>query len=314
MKKEIAVIFVTTGIICAIFALNAKNSYDIVEVDTILVEKKTIINQIIASGNIEEKNKSYVSINQNGVVQTVNFSVGDSIAKGDEILTIKTTDLQLNQSGSSIIDLIENKSITILDTSSIGELKIISNVNGVITSIPSVANESIISGVPFLSICDEDNLVVRVSISEKNIKEAQVKQDVFITGESFDGTIFGEISQIMPYATASLDILNSTTTVEVEAIVELGVVPSDIIVGCSVEAKITIDEKKDALTIPFDVIYQENMQEYVYILEDNTISKREITTGYEVAERVEVLSGLQDGEIVVSTKGVFEGQVVLDEQ
>lgn len=314
MKKEIKLILSIFGVILLFFAYKSQKTENIVAVDTVFAEKTSIINQIVANGNIEEQNKSYISINQNGIVENIFFSVGDSVKKGDVVLTIKTNDLQLNQSVNSVIDLIGNKNITILDTKNSGEIEIISNVNGVITSIPSVSNESIVSGVPFLSICDQDNLIARVSISEKNIKEAKVGQSVLMTGDSFNGFIHGKITQIMPYTTTNLDILSGNNTVLVEAIIEFENYKKDIIVGCSIEAKITIDEKINAITVPFYAIFQENTQEYVYILENNVVFKQEITTGYEVFDKIEVLSGLEGDEILVVSENVFEGQVVTHEQ
>lgn len=314
MKRQIKIIIAITVIICLIFYKNSENSEDIMTVDIISAEKTSIINQIIAKGNIEEQNKSYVSINQNGVVEKINFALGDKVSKGDVILKIKTNNLQSNHSNTSIIDLIDNKNITILDTKNLGEIEIISNVDGIITAIPSVENESILSGVPFLSICNLENLIARVEISEKNIKQTKVGQDVILTGDAFYGNIYGEIIQIMPYVTTNFDILSNSSTVLVEALVKLKNLKSDIIVGCSVEGKITIDEKKEAITVPYDAIYQEKLQEYVYIVQENIVIKREITTGYEILDKVEVLNGLSSGDKIITTKGVFEGQLVNYEQ
>lgn len=307
MKKELIVILLTTGIICLLFVANSKNTEDIMAVDTSFVAKTTIVNQVIAKGNIEEQTKSYVSINQNGVVNKLNFSLGDSVKKGDEIMTIRTNETDSNQVNNSIIDLVSNKNITILDTSNHGEIKIISNVNGVITSIPSVAQESIFSGVPFLSVCNFENLVARVSISEKNIQEVSLNQTVLLTGDSFSGIIYGKVSQIMPYATANYDFLNNSSSVTIEVIVDIENLSKEIIVGCSVEAKIYVSEKKDALIIPFNAIFQEDYKEYVYVLKENQVFKREITTGYEVLENIEVLSGLKFDEEIITSKEILQG-------
>lgn len=310
MKIKIKLLIATTVIICLLFVANAKNTEDIISVDTHVVEKTTIINQIIANGNIEEKSKSYISINQNGTVKKIFYSKGDKVSQGDILLTIETNDKQSNSANNSIIDLIDNKNVTILDTTNVGEIEVISNVDGIVTQIPTVTGEAILSGIPFLSLCDTDNLVATISISEKNIKDTQIGQSVILTGDSFDGSIFGKISQIMPYTTASLDILSGTSNVSVEAIVELDFLMQDIIVGCSVQAKITTEHKNNAITIPLESISQENKQEYVYLLVENHAVKQEITTGYEVYDEVEVLSGLKEGDIIIKSSNVFDGQEV----
>lgn len=314
MKKGFKLILILMCVIFVYLSSKSNENENKLMVDTILPQEMNIINQVIAKGYIEEISKSYVSINQNGIVQNAYYSVGEAVSKGDVIMTIKTTENNQNQANNTVIDLISNKNITILDTKSYGEIHIISNVDGIITSISSVANESILSGIPFLSVCDTNNLVARISVSEKNIKEAEVGQNVSISGDSFDGIIYGQIEQIMPYTTASFDILNNSSVVQVEVIASLSNLSENIFIGCSIEAKITVDEKKNAITIPFEVIYQENLQEYVYVVQNNQIAKKEITTGYEISQNIEVISGLEIDDIIVLTKDVFEGQEVIYEK
>ncbi|MFI3115471.1 MAG: HlyD family efflux transporter periplasmic adaptor subunit [Clostridia bacterium] len=314
MKKEFKFILLVLSIFLIFNLINFEKKAEKVLVETVSVQEMNIINQVIAKGYIEELSKSYVSINQNGIVQNAYFSVGDFVSKNDVIMTIQTTELQQNHSNNTVIELISNKNITILDTKGFGEIDIISNVDGVITTISNVASESILSGIPFLSVCDMDSLVAKISISEKNIKEIMLGQSVTISGDSFDDIIYGQIAQIMPYTTASFDLLNNSSSVQIEAIVEIENLSKNIIIGCSIEAKINVDEKKNALTIPFEAIYQENLQEYVYIVQNDEIEKREIVTGYEVSQNIEVLSGLDGTEKIVLTSGVFEGQEVFYEE
>lgn len=80
-------------------------------------------------------------------------------------------------------------------------------------------------------------------------------------------------------------------------------------IGMSVEANIIVKEKKDALLIPAEAV----SNQAVFIVKDNRLVRRAITTGIRGARMVEVLSGLEnEDEIVSPTKAEYvEGLRVL---
>lgn len=59
---------------------------------------------------------------------------------------------------------------------------------------------------------------------------------------------------------------------------------------------------------------QDDKGEFVYVLEDNTAVRRYIVTGQELAEGVEVKSGLRDGDFVITVDNDYDGGRVLVEE
>ena len=55
----------------------------------------------------------------------------------------------------------------------------------------------------------------------------------------------------------------------------------------------------DALTIPTDAILEEDGKNVVFVVNGDVLERREITTGMDQDDRIEVISGLSDGETVV---------------
>ena len=71
--------------------------------------------------------------------------------------------------------------------------------------------------------------------------------------------------------------------------------------GMHVTAWIMVDQKDNALTVPYEAIVTRNNKAYVYVAnDDNTAGLVQVTTGVEGLENVEILSGLKAGMQVIT--------------
>ena len=70
--------------------------------------------------------------------------------------------------------------------------------------------------------------------------------------------------------------------------------------GMTANVLITVFRKPNALVVPAGVILEKNGKKFVQVKKDKTIEEREITTGaISSLGRVEVISGLADGESII---------------
>ncbi len=70
--------------------------------------------------------------------------------------------------------------------------------------------------------------------------------------------------------------------------------------GLYAEATITLEQKKDAISLPLQAVNQENGQTTVDLVDSsNKIEERKVVLGIQTATDAEVLSGLQQGDMVV---------------
>ena len=312
MKKEFRLILGTIIIVCLIFTIsNIVSASDTIKVQTERIREATVFNSIVSNGYIEQRDKNLISIDENGIVETVNFKVGDSVAKGDIIMTINKTEIIPTISAFSIDSNLIGRS-DILSTNE-EKMTIKSNVDGKIMSIPREVGKGIIKGVPFLSISDTDDYVARINISEKYISSVKVGQKVTLKGDGFNGNLQGEVESISPVAKKEIDILGSGSDVKVEVVVAINSNNKNIIPGLSVSAKILVDEKDDALVVPYKAIFQEEKEEYVYVLEENTVVKKRIYTGYELESDIEVTAGLNKNDILILNTDLKEGDIIKNE-
>ena len=79
-----------------------------------------------------------------------------------------------------------------------------------------------------------------------------------------------------------------------------------------VEVKIIIGMKENILVIPRKSILFKQNKTYVFVLSRNQAIQREITLGLTEEDEVEVLNGLDEGEVIVlvGVDGLKDGQIV----
>ncbi|MDE6185749.1 MAG: hypothetical protein K2G39_10035 [Lachnospiraceae bacterium] len=75
---------------------------------------------------------------------------------------------------------------------------------------------------------------------------------------------------------------------------------------------ISTAQEKDAVLIPVTAVNVDMEGEFVYVVEENILVKKRITTGISSDTMVQVTEGLSDGEQVVTdvTANLMEGMVV----
>jgi len=73
--------------------------------------------------------------------------------------------------------------------------------------------------------------------------------------------------------------------------------------GMSADAVIVVDVREDALFVPTQCVVRER---FVYLIEGDTVRLQEFEPGLMNWQRTEVLSGLNEGDQVVSSVGLRE--------
>lgn len=87
--------------------------------------------------------------------------------------------------------------------------------------------------------------------------------------------------------------------------------------GLSGNANFTLESKKDVLTVPIETIFEEDNQQFVYIFNKGTAEKTPITTGIEDEVKVEIRSGLSQGQKVIigdTLKDIKDGSKVKEQR
>ena len=159
--------------------------------------------------------------------------------------------------------------------------------------------------MPVVRLAESDVLRLRMPVPESSVPYIQeggaVDVRVMANGRHFIGRIIR--------FTRSLDPSTRTMLVEVDvANPDLSLSP-----GMYAETVITLQERPNVLTIPAQAVMQSPAQPYVLIVNRaNKVENRPVTLGIHGADRVEIVSGLQQGEnVIVSAQSNYQaGQTV----
>ena len=82
-------------------------------------------------------------------------------------------------------------------------------------------------------------------------------------------------------------------------LIDFNTIPESLGVGYRAEAEIILQEAPETLTVPVSAIFQESGEWFTFAVVDDTVEKRAIEIGTRAADKVEVLSGLVEGDEVV---------------
>lgn len=163
------------------------------------------------------------------------------------------------------------------------------------TGAEGVSEGSAVSpaAAPF-SVVDLEALKFTAEIDEADVDRVKTEMAADVTLDAFPGDTFtSQVTHVNPVAQTTT---TGGTVFEVEIILED--TGKDILIGMKGDATIKVSSQANALIIPVEALFSEGGTDYVYVVENDTLKKTEITVGATTDTDVEVLQGLQDGQVV----------------
>lgn len=270
-----------------------------------------------ASGPFEYAAKKTVVAKTSGELASLPVKEGDSVTDGQTIgsfdadsITTQIENARLNVENAKLTlqsaqDSLENYTITSTIDGTVIEknLDVGDNIDG--TSTTSGGNTGT-TGVSYPAVIyDLSALTFDLPIDELDISKIQVGQEVEITSEALDGKTFtGRVDKININGTTANGVTTYPVTVQVDN-------PEGLYPGMNVSAKIIVERSGQALCVPIDTVdradggsvklpgpdavYDENGT----MISPGTIETRKVTLGRNNDEYIEILDGLQEGDIVL---------------
>jgi HlyD family secretion protein len=215
----------------------------------------------------------------------------------------------------------------------------VSPIDGVVTNLPVREGETVVPGVQnsaastIMTIADMSLITAEVKVDETDIVNVQLGQTVAVKidampDKSFAGKVI-EIGNTAILRSSGLAASQSTTSSQeakdFKVVVALTDPPSEIRPGLSCNAKITTATRRDVLTIPIQALtvrtkgdleppktgvqaatiapndksLKEEVQG-VFVVNNGKAEFRKVETGITGATDIEVLSGLKDGDQIIT--------------
>jgi RND family efflux transporter MFP subunit len=165
--------------------------------------------------------------------------------------------------------------------------------DGVVSKVLVKDGDFVAPRAPLVEMYDPTSLVIRLAVPEAKATEIAKGTPATVQLDAYpDMTFPGRVSLVYP----ELDSRMRTRTAEVKLETPVVLLP-----GMFARLKLTLKSEAGALTVPVDaVLVQPNGEKVVFVVKDGKAQQRVVHTGLEGEGRVQVLAGLQAGDLVVT--------------
>jgi HlyD family secretion protein len=162
------------------------------------------------------------------------------------------------------------------------------------------------SGNSAISIIN-NNFLIRTTISESEVSKISEDSEVYITMDAYpDYGFSGEVKKLIPVAVENGNIVSFEVIIN---LTDTG--DNKIYYGFSADVDIVTAKVENVLYVPIRAVYVENGKKYVDVMVsgqvnpdsiENSIKKTEITTGINDYQYIEVVSGLKEGDVIITSR------------
>ncbi len=175
------------------------------------------------------------------------------------------------------------------------EAIIVAPFDGTLTSIDLDPGTFVQAGKPVATVADLQHLQIKLNIDETDIPRVQLGQKVALDLDAFPGqTIDGQVTDIAPSATTVQGVVNYEVTIGITS-AKVAVKP-----GMTANANIEVTRKDNVLLVPNIAIRASNSKRFVTVLDGAKTKEVQVTLGLSNDQESEVLSGLNEGQQVVT--------------
>ena len=244
-----------------------------------------------------------------GELETLSVKEGDRVNKDQVLGTIAQTDMETQIENARLN--VENAQLSLERMQDqLEDYTITSTISGTVIEKNYEAGDKIdattasAGSVTYPAVIyDMSALTFEMDIHELDISKIQVGQKVEFTSDALEDMVFtGTVDKVNINGTTS----NGRTTYPVTILVDD--VPEDLYPGMNVSAEIIVEEAGSALCIPVDYVARGNtvlvalegcLDENGVVVDPSKIEQRQVTLGRSNSTYIEVLDGLNEGDIVL---------------
>ncbi len=147
-----------------------------------------------------------------------------------------------------------------------------------------------------------DRLIVEADVDETDIGEIKLGQKAVISLDAYPEISIGAVVDHISYES---EVVNNVTIYKVDILPKE--IPDVFRSGMSANVEITVERSEDAILIPVEALKREGGKPFVLVQVPggSSAERRAVAAGMESDGMVEVRSGLEDGDVVLSTKDAY---------
>jgi len=305
-----------------------------VPVEVATVERRVISSYIETNGTLEAENEVDIVARVTAPIVELFVEEGDAVRLGQPIARLDDTEfraqLEIARVAVEETRQIYERSETLFDQKLVspeayelafsalegaraqfeanrilvGYTEIAAPLAGLIVTRYVDAAEQVQSGQALYRISDFDPLLCPIQVPERDLSRLRIGQQAWLRVESWPGERFpASVLRISPVVDAA------TGTIKVTLVATS---PERLRPGMFARVFLEAERKPNALVVPKAALSLESIGDTVYVADGGAASRREVTLGFQEGDRIEVVTGVAEGEavIVVGQDGLSDGTPV----
>lgn len=265
-----------------------------IEVD----EQRSAIKQIEADlAYLNLKKDRFAKLVKDGVIAQDEFDVVDSQVRSKEA-TVKQAQVKLARMSAQVTNYRAkiNQAKAKVDTANVmqGYTTVTSPISGIVQERNVDPGVVVQPSMGIVKIGDYNRVRLQANVAQQDAVNIRPGATVLASiPNSNVPPIKGKITSIFPQTNSQ------TRTVMVEAVIDNP--NGQLLSGQFLEMQIITARKPNAITIPQAAIVEFQDQPSVWVVEGDVVTAKPVTLGMSTGDRVEVTSGLESGQAVVTS-------------
>jgi HlyD family secretion protein len=264
------------------------------DIDKLTEENENLLVEIAeAERNLSKAYRDY----QKGVLEAQKTLDTDNYyaSVSDEYYSITTTSLDNDiqtalDNYESAVEKLEEFDSYVVDN------QVLSEYSGVVTDVPLEASDTITQNTRLVTLYDQDEVTMDISISEDDYEIIDIDGQVNISFTAYPDTIYnGKITEVSDatYDSSTASIYY-TLTITVQGDV------SGLYEGMTGDITLVTKETKEVTYVSNRAIFRDGTRSYVKARDDDgNVVEKDVVTGFSDGVNVEIVEGLSEGDVVL---------------
>lgn len=309
MKKVLIGIIILVIVVAGFFIIRKKltGKSKQVQIVTADVTRGNIEVKVTSTGTVQPYTRVEVNSPVSGRIDRVLVNEGNVVRSGDILAWISSEDrIALLDAARSNLDDAQKKGDSTAIKDALASQVIADNAYKPVPLTNSISGQVINrSCEPGQNVTTQtvlfvisDRLVASVQVDEADIGKIFLGQDAVITLDAFpDEVIQGKVTKIAHEGTTVTDV------VVYNVMVEPINVPSHWSSGMTANVSFVVISKQNILIVPNNALKDRNGRKIIMVQQGERIEPKTIETGVTDGKKIEVLSGLNEGDKIVVSNG-----------
>jgi HlyD family secretion protein len=206
----------------------------------------------------------------------------------------QTLDQQAQLDRGRVVLLVEHARVTVRDLEErLESAHGTAPFDGTLYSLPIRQGDFVKAGDLLAELADLRQVRIRAFIDEPELGQIDVNQSVEILWDAHLDRVWEGRTEVLPK-----QVVTRGTRSVGELLCSVTNDRLDLLPNTTVDVRIHISERPAALVVPRGAVFIEGDKRFVFQVEDNRLHRRFIKVGIANPTKIEVLSGLSEGDVV----------------